>query len=327
MSQFISRVNSANYKVKSGNMKTFDRDLHYLIGDHTPEKPYRRGAKLSNTHWGQLKLFTSELLFLSHYLDETVVKDVVYVGAAPGDHIVVLSKLFHSVRFHLYDSNDFVPQLKNCKNVTIHQRYFDEKDIEIWKAKRCMFVSDIRTLSYDSSKTSVEDMKKNEDTVWQDMNLQRKWVEELQPEYSLLKFRLPYAEHFELEKGRYRDYLDGIVYVQAFCKASSSEARLCVFGKQITERKWDILSYERKMFHHNSEVRSKQLFENPISKTDRYIYPELGLYNDFDSVHFTHAVMDYMNKINMEINNANVKKLLKYILDNIKDGYSLKEQR
>ena len=327
MTDYFSRINSSNYRTRLGNLKTFDRQLHYVIGDHTEEKPYRRGANIGNTHWGQLKLFTSELLFLTHYYDHNETSDLIYIGAASGEHLRILSKLFPLLTFHLFDSGDFSSDLYNISNIKINKRYFDQTDIDVWKNRKCLLVSDIRTLTYDSSKTNIEDMKNNEDTVWGDMTLQRKWVEEIKPLYSLLKFRLPYAESFELEKGKTRDYLDGIVYTQSFCKSSSSETRLCVFGKQITGREWDILSYERKLFHHNSVTRCKHLFENPLDKEKRFIYPDLGLYNDFDSVHFTNVVIDYMKKINMDITKDKVKKLLKYILENIKDGFTLKEIR
>ena len=327
MSNYFRRINSSNYNIKDSGLTTFDRNLHYTIGNHTDEKTYRRGANLSNTHWGQLKLFSNELLFLTNYYDPADVNSVVYVGAACGDHMKVLAKLFPSLHFYLYDLADFCKELENINNITIYKKYFDDEDIKEWKTKPCMFISDIRTVSYDSSKTDVEDMKNNEETVWKDMNLQKRWVEEIKPLYSLLKFRLPYAEDFELDKGKTRDYLDGIVYIQPFCKSSSSETRLCVFGKQITKRSWDILSYERKLFHHNSVIRRNTFFRNPIDDYKRFIYPEIGLYNDFDSVFFTNIVIDYMKKINMNINQESIRKLLKYILENIKDGTLLKDIR
>lgn len=327
MVDFFSRINSSNYRTKSEYLKTFDRKLHYVIGDHTVEKKYKRGAKLNNTYWGQLKLFTNELLFLTHYYDPSDVKDLVYVGAAGGHHLRMLTTMFPSLHFHLFDTGNFSSDLYNMSNITINQRYFEDSDVEKWKHKNCLFISDIRTLTYDSSKTKVKDMKVNEDTVWNDMTLQRKWVEEIKPLYSLLKFRLPYAEEFELAKGKTRGYLDGIVYAQPFCKSSSSETRLCVLGKQITERDWDILSYEKKLFYHNSETRAKHLFENPIEKEKRHIYPEIGLYNDYDSVYFTSTVTDYMKKINMELSKEKIKPMLKRILENIMDGKNLNMAR
>ena len=315
MPKYFKDIHTSIGDTKS--MNTFDRSLHYTIGNHTNEKVYRRGMNLPNTHWGQLKLFTSELVFLTHYYDQTEVSDLVYVGAAPGEHIVPLSKMFPTIKFHLFDKNDFDGRLNQCKNVEINKRYFDEEDIKMWKTKACLFISDIRTLSYDSSKTKIEDMKKNEDIVWEDMNLQRAWVEEIKPRYSLLKFRLPYAEKFELEKGKTRDYLDGIVYIQPFCKPVSSETRLCVPGKQITERKWDIVSYERKLFHHNFTTRHKTKFTNPFTKNMKHIYQEVGLYNDFDSVYLAHVVMEYMNKVGKLATEESVQKILKFIVENV----------
>jgi len=311
------KIKNTNFNMDKENFRTFDKSLHYIIADHSEKKKYKRSADLKNTHWGQLKLFISELLFLTNYYDQSEVSDVIYIGAAPGDHIPILSKLFPSITFHLYDKSEFRPQVYGNDKIKIYNKYFDIMDIEEWKEKPCILISDIRTVTYDSKKTKVSDMKKNEVIVWNDMNLQRKWVEEIKPIYSLLKFRLPYAEKFELEKGRTRKYLDGIVYIQPFCKPSSSESRLCVLGKQITERDWDILEYEQKLFFHNSERRCKHSFENPIHKDEMYVYPELGLFNDYDSIHFTHTVADYMKKIGRKPNHQNVKKLLKYIIENI----------
>ena len=324
MSDNITLINSSRVRK---DIKSFDRALHYVIGNHTTESVYKRGAVLKNTHWGQLKLFTSELLFLTNYYDPTEVKDLIYIGAAPGDHLVVLSKMFPNLTFHLYDRSEFNLDLSTIKNIKINNGYFTSGDVEKWKDVNCLLISDIRTVTYDSSKTLMEDMKENEDIVWKDMNLQRSWVEEIKPLYSLLKFRLPYAEDFELEKGKIRTYLDGIVYIQPFCKSSSSETRLCVFGKQITERDWDILSYERKLFHHNSVTRSKYTFKNPLNNTTKNIFPQIGLYNDFDSVYLTNVVIDYLKKINKDITEESVKKLLKYIINNIKKDMNLKIKR
>lgn len=317
MKDFFEKVKNTNYGMNQKDIKTFDKTLDYIVADHSDKRKYKKSANLNNTHWGQLKLFISELLFLTNYYDQSEVSDVVYVGAAPGDHIPVLSMLFPKITFHLYDASEFRPQVYNKEKIKIYNKYFDESDIDEWKEKTCIFISDIRTISYDSKKTKLVDIKNNEDIVWGDMNLQRRWVEEIKPLYSLLKFRLPYAEKFELEKGRTRKYLDGIVYIQPFCKASSSESRLCVLGKQITEREWDILEYEEKLFHHNSVRRDNHIYTNPIHIDQMHIYPELGLFNDYDSVYFTHVVMDYMAKIRQPVNYKNIRKLLKIILEKI----------
>jgi hypothetical protein len=308
----------------SQQLSTFNADL-LTIDDSTEEKVYRKGLKLNNTHWGQLKLFTSELLFLVNYYDNRI-NDVIYIGAAPGEHIVVLADLFPSITFNLYDKCDFDTRLEDKSNVILHSKYFSPSDIEEWKNKQCLMICDIRTLTYDSSRTKLEDLKENEDTVWKDMSLQQSWVQKIKPVFALLKFRLPYAEPFELDKGRTRKYLDGIVYTQPFSKSSSSETRLCVNGLECRQREWDILSYERKLFHHNSEIRRK-VYKNPFTGNHKHIYYDIGLYNDYDSVHLTHTVMDYIVKIGLCPDEKSTLDLLEFILSNISPTKNLQDIR
>ena len=57
-------------------------------------------------HWGQRKLMLSEMeLLLLQGTGEGIT--VVYAGAAPGTHIKLLSELFPSTHFHLYDPAPF----------------------------------------------------------------------------------------------------------------------------------------------------------------------------------------------------------------------------
>ena len=311
--------------IPTNDITTFNTSSHFTIDDDNKEKVYMRGMKLENMHWGQLKLFTSELLFLVNYYDNTV-NNVVYIGAAPGEHIVVLADLFPDINFHLYDKATFDPRLDDKLNVHTHHTYFTTSHIQEWKQKQCLLISDIRTVTYDSKKTKLQDMKINEDTVWKDMLLQQKWVEEIKPVYALLKFRLPYAEPFELKKGKNRNYLDGIVYIQPFSKPTSSETRLCVNGLECRRRDWDILSYERKLFHHNSEVRNK-VHRNPFTRDNKHIHYDLGLHNDYDSVHLTHVVMAYLSKIGQSPTEDTTHELLDFILTNISPTRNLPDIR
>ena len=59
------------------------------------------------------------------------------------------------------------------------------------------------------------------------------------------------------------------------------------------------------------------MYSNPIHKDNMYIYPELGIFNDYDSVYFTHVVIDYMNKIGRRVSYENVRSLIKFILEKI----------
>jgi hypothetical protein len=76
-----------------------------------PRKKYiRKDIDLLINHWGQRKLLLSEIQFLTKYydlFDNNKKKYVLYVGAAHGIHIPVLSKLFPELNFILYDPSKF----------------------------------------------------------------------------------------------------------------------------------------------------------------------------------------------------------------------------
>lgn len=313
-----------NNKFLKDKMKKFIRSTHFSINENTPRKEYCPNETHGNIHWGQLKLFTSELLFLNHYFDGQVL-DLVYVGAAGGNHISLLSKMFPTLRFHLYDSAPFSSNLKNNSNIFIYPRYFMDDDVNRWKDVPCLFISDIRNMEYDNTVTENTQRKHNSELVWKDMCLQRKWVEEIKPVHSLLKFKLPYSEDFEIKKGKFRNYLDGTTFLQCFAKSQSNECRLHVQGGDVIYSKdWDIKEHEEKMYYHNSVVRKEHKFENPIDETAN-IYEEHGLLNDFDSTFLTHVVIDYLEKIGKD--KDNVKFMLDYIFKNMNTTKTIKKLR
>ncbi len=110
----------------------------------------RRGEFKKGLHWGQLKLFLSEVEFILLAYEQRK-KDklehlpihLVYAGAAPGNHILTLYELFPDVYFHLYDPNNFRvkypdPQVEPEKyqrakeHIHIHQQFFTNADAASW---------------------------------------------------------------------------------------------------------------------------------------------------------------------------------------------------
>ena len=77
-------------------------------------KPKNRYEDKDVIHWGQRKLFLSELWFLTHY--GHLAKNVVYAGAASGTHIPFLVTLFPDHYFILVDPGKF--KLKLMRNDT-----------------------------------------------------------------------------------------------------------------------------------------------------------------------------------------------------------------
>ena len=295
--------------------REFIRDREFYMDENSKQIDYSASSILSNIHWGQLKLFLSEFFSIIYHLEEDV-KDIVYVGAANGSHIYGLAKLFKHLKFHLYDSQKFDKRLYKMNNVMIKKKYFDDSDIDFWKRKdKIFFISDIRTLTYDPCTQTDDTRVKNEESVWNDMKLQEKWIKELRPSLSLIKFRLPFAYDFILKEGKTRNYLNGEVCYQVYNKPTSSETRLLV--KDIEYKDWDIVKYEKILAYHNSVVRNKMKFFNPINGKTEEIYPEKGLFNDFDSTYFTILVIDFIKSTKEEVTEEAVKRKIDDILSYI----------
>lgn len=293
----------------------FDKNYWYLLGREDGETNYIKSQISTNKWWGQFKLLFSELQFFTYYLRPDI-KNVIYVGAAPGNHTYVLAHLFEDLTFHLYDIQIFDPRLKKLKNVNMYNKYFTDEDIEKHKKLnvKYMFVSDIRNLSVDKL---VINQRENENKIWEDMQLQESWVFSLRPVYSLLKFKLPYgSEDYNVSKfGKTVSYLEGQIFKQVFPPANSAESRLVV--SKFERRDWDLLSYERKMSYHNNVIRQKATFKNPLTGKNENVYEERGLTNNFDSVCSFSILCDYLEKINKKQTVENVKIVFDYIFDNI----------
>ena len=291
-----------------GTYVFFDKKNLYTLGDGDGEMEYKENDK-PNLHLGQLKLLLSEMQMLIYYADNSIVKTIVYAGAAHGNHIYILSKLFPDFTYHLYDiSENWDERLYEKDNIFVNNKYFDDIELEKWQnfTDPVIFISDIRTLDVDEKKG-----KEREAVVGGDMMLQKNWVEKIKPCISLLKFKLPFPDN----PGQTLNYLDGAVYRQFYPPSQSAETRLLVKG--ISYRDWNLSKYERKCAFFNRIIRNKGLFLNPFDNTNRPIYPERGLQNDFESVGFCNILMDYLVKINLPVEENNVKKLFDIILDEV----------
>ena len=132
-----------------------------------------------------------------------------------------------------------------------------------------MFISDIRT--GDPKYQSDCDV---EYFVLRDHDLQRKWVQMIQPLRAMLKFRCPYPDRIEhLRKHR---YCDGDLYLQPYLGPTSSETRLVVKGKgAMAMREYDIYEYEQRLFWWNNVARQSFV-------RNGYYCGEIGFVHSFD---------------------------------------------
>lgn len=250
-------------------------------------------------HWGQLKLFLSEVEFLTkvYQLASSQSKEIwfVYAGAAPGHHIKFLSELFPTIHFELYDPNKFV--VKDSVMIKTHVQFFMDDDAKYWaeqKDKFVVFCSDIRT-----EPATHENIVRN-------MNMQLEWWKIMNPELSMFKFRLPW------ELGT-TEYPDGEIYIQAYPGPTSSETRL-ICKKNAELKMYDNTQYEDACFYHNSETRVRKyqtILGNLVLARD-------GLDMCYDCASFIYIMQEYLKVMGLPM--TSLRKLLNKIQQEISFG-------
>jgi len=270
----------------------YQREEHYIIKSSTPQETYRRrtGEEKTAIHWGQRKLFLTLLQFMTRYVDlgdasSNIIPKIVYAGAAPGHNIALLSKLFPTVEFHLYDMNPFSDKLNGNPKIKIYKQLFLDVDAGKWTDIADVYlISDIRRDIVGKSTLEAEKV------IIGDMQMQMKWYEIMRPKYAQLKFHLPYAD---LGLDPTTEYLDGTVYNQAWRGSSSTECRLVPeWGRK---KIWNNAEYENQNFYINSVLREGTKFINPIDGTNNPI-DGIELRNDFDSTTEICILMDYLER-------------------------------
>lgn len=232
------------YHSRSSPQRVLDSTVPRLLYD-SKAFPVR-----TTIHLGQRKLHLTEVEFFLEKLSPLKKYIVVYAGAAPGSHTVLLRKMFRNIKFHLVDPAPFDPTLKGLSRITLQNTYFDDnvaKELsQKYNKKRLIFISDIRCST-------------SEDSIRHDMEHQEKWVNIMQPKHSMLKFRLPWdMDHYS--------YLDGEIRFQPFPPLRSTETRLLVDrvkrGTLFPRKKYDTRLYEDQCFYHNIVQRS-QYYDHP----------------------------------------------------------------
>jgi Poly A polymerase regulatory subunit len=280
-------------------------NLYRILTNCAPEKPFTKIPHecRSVNHWGQRKLFISELEFLSLYSNPGDL--VVYAGAAPGTHTNFLSELFPNLTFFLVDPSPFIA--KETDKIKIKQSFFtDETCKESSKMnKSILFISDIRTGDpYKLSNVEVEKSIKN------DMEMQKNWVKLLKPKASMLKFRLPW------EVGK-TSYLNGKIFFPVWGRETTTECRLITTLEDL--EKGEILynnkKYEEQMFYFNRVTRV-QYYDHPFDFYE-------GLDHCYDCAAEIKIIKDFIGKENNKIENNKVIEMIESITKNISKGRNL----
>jgi hypothetical protein len=312
-------IGKQNPHVRQNKMANFTHEFSRTLENTMPRlEYYRRNGKFKSVlHWGQRKLLLVEIEFLTKFSQEG--DTVVYAGAAPGNHIVFLAKLFPTLVFVLYDPNDFA--IKPQEKIQIFQQYFTNEIADLfYMRKDVVFISDIRTAS-----PSSMDAEKIELRVEIDNAMQKSWYEIMRPKKAMFKFRLPWLVPYEANPeynpsdpdsndlivcphdsktkertykwvtkgGRKFEYLAGKVTLQAWAPPMSTETRLVCGPLNDDEKKppmvtYDNTEYEERMFYYNNRMRPSLFKQN--------VYGE-GLDKCYDCATESHIMEEYLAKV------------------------------
>jgi hypothetical protein len=286
--------------------RNFSQDLVLLKSSDTRSK-FRHSLKdVIGAEFGigrgQRKLCLMLIQFLTDFWDSDKYPDipVVYVGAAPGRSFRLITRMFPSLIFHLYDPANF--DVEASERIVIHKKLFEEKDALEWKGKNILFLSDIRT----PSKLEGNITKDLEKIVIRDMELQASWVKTIQPIAASLKFRPPYPV---VDTPREFEYFKGWVCLQAWAPDRSSETRLVCTPPYETTR-WDVIKYDLQIAFHNDIVRTKYTYQNLLEGKGNYDQKDVALSSlGYDSSLEVFILMRYFKKMGWPIDATRINNL------------------
>jgi hypothetical protein len=268
----------------------------------------RNNGMIQKLHLGQLKLFFSELLFLSLKANKN--DRILYVGAAPGYHIGKLADLFPEIKFDLWDPRKF--EIEPKPNIKIYNHFFTHDSAKSYTTlnENILLISDIRTTSIGKLKKTKQ-IEKMDELVDSDMKMQLEWCQIIKPKYAYLKFRLPYV----IPKTK---YLTGTIFLQPYTKIST-ETRLLTSN------------YFRYKIYDNIEFADKMAFHNAINRCKpkhfrkwNFVMAKHRVINNWDNAYALHIVNIYLMRIRNIKSDDEVGKLFIDIVSYHKKKYGIK---
>lgn len=202
-------------------------------------------------HRGQVKLYLTEMRYIERiykYIESNRPQLIIYIGAAPGIHIIPLIQKVHrpNVSWVLYDKAKFVPALldpvnQGKYNITVIQDFFTLMTVEeltsttsIYRDHEKHVISDIRSVVGEEVTTS--------DLV-RDYAIEDNLVMKLKPATAFLKWRYPYLTEAEQDFMLSRVWSNrSEEWLQAYAKTKSSELRLYLEGPEYFIKHFDYQS-------------------------------------------------------------------------------------
>lgn len=221
---------------------------HYslYLGEETEEYSEEKLPQ----HKFPIKMGQRKLFFITYFfLKNLPPGNVLYAGAAGGNNLVTIMKIFPEHNYYLFDPGKFCNKLVKAHGVKkfaepiepgvhIYGEYFTTEICRVFaEVENVYFISDVRT---GSEETQHIDVPLN-------MEWQREWYWALKPARAMLKFRLPW------EPGTTK-YLAGDILLQPRTGNKSAESRLIVI--EPAEIEWDHHKYNNRIYYFHTYNRA-----------------------------------------------------------------------
>lgn len=303
-SEIVPKTNFPIIVEKSQPKYYYVSNINYYL-KYVPSNKERHPFYKNLQKQGQLKLLLNEIRFLSEDLEIHNFKDdnfiLLYIGSGKGYHIPVLINMYrkYKIQWILYDPNGHCDELIKLSTempnkIVINNSLFTDKDIDdfvIPNNYKFIFISDIRSIDNNASEPSTANLLF-------DYKIQNKIISNLNPDFSLVKYRMPFPDQWD-KQVFYKPV--GKEYIQAFSKNNSSEFRIFLNSLNTFQRISNIKSlikYEELFSWYNNIYRFQK-------KNDLLIAVHiLNLYNKVEK-----------NIVEDTINISNVIEHLKKITD------------
>lgn len=276
-----------------------------------------------------LRLLMSEILFITRYVnyeDDKRIK-IIYIGAAPGFHLVKLMKMFPFIQFDLYDTEDLHPDLEifleeNKSQVTMYRMKFTLETCVNYEDSLddIYLITDNRDVKFMKDPIFPNDAHHNEikrnfqmekeASYFLDMQLQKEICKRLTPVASFLRFRPPHFYDNVSPQPAIFEYFNGIVYLMIFNDYKSTESRIVVTDYSNDKFKWNFKDFQYRLNDFNAEVR-ESLLVNPFTNDSSPLPNQLG--NKFETVMMIQLLIEYFKTVGYE--NPRVKDVIKFYTD------------
>lgn len=272
-------------------------------------------------------VFLAVIEFLTLYYDPNEVKNqtFVYVGKDALEFIKLVYLCYPQLYYVVYYMGDKkLPNKESWENIEYYED-FNNMEIKKYKNKNILFFSDFRSVKYEDiykkmmvisgvdeqeegkltdqkyKEFITEVNKKHQKYVYEDLNIQKGWLREISPLHSFIKFCLPFYKpsFVEYTNTSQFKYIKGMVFYKLYNPIYDFETYLKPIN-DLSEDNYDLLTYNKIMFHHTL-LRKDKTYMNPFNvKIDETIdYGELIL--DYDSLAEYEILKLYLKKHGTDI--------------------------